>query len=138
MEHDELFSDILLRRQGNLKASASTAGVQRAPAAAPINPAATLAAAIAHRRAPAFPYTAAGGQGAAATYWVWFRGALAMRLCSGAAAAGANVQDVLREPTALGLIRICAEAFKRPLSEEEMSHLDKAPVSAAWLREVLA
>lgn len=90
---------------------------------------------------PPFPYTEGSVTDSrpAAVYWAWFRKGLGTRLYAAAKAAGcADVaQAVLAAPTAEGLVRTCAEAFGKPLSEAEALHLQQAPVSASWLKELL-
>uniref|UniRef100_A0A7S1W8R1 Uncharacterized protein n=1 Tax=Alexandrium catenella TaxID=2925 RepID=A0A7S1W8R1_ALECA len=85
---------------------------------------------------PAFPY--AEGSGPASVYWEWFRRALATRLRAAAATSSAGPDAVLKEPTAAGVCRTCADVFGLRLSEAEVAHLHSAPVSAEWLRGVLA
>merc|ERR1719384_594440 len=98
---------------------------------------AASAEALSHVAPPRFPYKASGND-PAAEYWKWFQLALGCRLRAAASQAGVGTETLLKDATAAGLIRACAEAFGDLLSESEMAHLDAAPVSAAWLKGILA
>jgi len=130
--HDELFAEIGLRLQGIKKAAPR---VTYSGATSVAAGAATISGGGA---APLFPYKAGGPQAdKAAEYWTWFRKGLGVRLRTAAKATGRSVDEVLREPTAAGVCRICAEVLALSLSETEVSHLQHAPVSVEWLRDVL-
>jgi len=89
--------------------------------------------------APHFPYPSKDSPAdtPAVIYWTWFRKALGRRLRDAAAAVKCTKGDVLRDPSAAGLRRTCAETLLSPLSEAEVAHLECAPVSAAWLSGLL-
>jgi len=99
------------------------------------------AASVAIRSAagpPLYPYPQEmGTEDPATVYWYWFREALARRLRDAAAAGGGSKEDLLRDPTAAGLSKTCAEVFRQPLSEQEVMHLEHAPVDAAWVASLL-
>jgi len=88
---------------------------------------------------PKFPYpkTGAPNDDKAARYWSWFREALGKRLRDAVIAGGGTKADLLREPTVEGLKATCADIFRNPLSEAEFAHVEHAPVSAAWLEDLL-
>mmetsp|Transcript_42894 Transcript_42894/g.80009 ORF Transcript_42894/g.80009 Transcript_42894/m.80009 type:complete len:95 (+) Transcript_42894:40-324(+) len=88
---------------------------------------------------PPFAYAegdASSGQ-PSQVYWAWFRAAIGKRLLEKAAANGSEPEVFLSEPSAGGVIRVCAESLKSPLSKAEQDHLSQAPVSAQWIQAVL-
>jgi len=94
-------------------------------------------------RAPLYQYTASktGEQQPAAVYWAWFQKSLRTRLLAASAAAGvggaaAAEKAILAAPTADGVCSTCL-AWGRPMSETEELHLRAAPVSKAWLQDLL-
>merc|ERR1712039_875923 len=89
---------------------------------------------------PRHAYSDAADGSPAGVYWMWFRRGLATRLrAAGASGACSNAQEaLLKDATAAGICRTCAEVFRRPLSENEIAHLKQVPVTAEWIRKLLA